>query len=167
MVNTRIPLSDLGKKLKELTTDKLKQAIENANRQWTAIMATELKNTIVKTIQSGMSPVEGFGRYQGYSKSYSEAIREGRYRQYGKKLRPINLTLSGTMLRSIKSRQGKDNLTIYFSSPIAKYHDEMGAGKSKIIRRMLPSQPNEKFSKTIWTNIIERYNRILKQQLKQ
>lgn len=167
MVSTRIPLSDLGKKLKELTTDKLKQAIENANRQWTAVMATELKTTIVKTIQSGMSPVEGVGRYKGYSESYSEAIREGRYRQYGKKLRPINLTLSGTMLRSIKARQGKDNLTIYFSSPIAKYHDEEGAGKAKVIRRMLPSKPNEKFSRTIWTNIIERYNRILKQQLKQ
>ena len=55
-----------------------------------------------------------------------------------KKKTPRNLKLTGRMLRSIKSRKFKDYVRVWFTDSKAKYHDKLGAGKSKVIRRMMP-----------------------------
>ena len=99
-----------------------------------------LKEDIVATIKRGNSPVKAQKRYVKYSESYTAAINRGAYTVFNKKLRPINLTLSGKMLRAIKGRVTDKGIAIWFASPIAKYHDDLGAGKAKTVRRMLPKE---------------------------
>jgi len=100
-----------------------------------------LKTLLQETIYSGISPVAG-KRFKNYSNSYSELK--------GKK-NPVDMTVTGDMLDSltVESRNDGRTLFIYFKSEIAKYHDKMGAGKKKIIRRLLPSQGKERFRSDI------------------
>lgn len=105
------------------------------------------KEEIISSIEGGRSPVEKGGidpkgtsgklRYEKYSESYTKAIKRGRHGS--KRLSPINMKLSGKMLKSLKIRINKESVTVWFSSPIAKYHDKLGAGKKKVIRRLLPT----------------------------
>lgn len=105
-----------------------------------------MKDLIVGTIESGHSPVEGKGKYKAYSKSYAERKKGGRRS-------PVNMTDTGKMLRSLKVRKTKKGLSFFFTSPIAKFHDLLGAGNSKIIRRLLP-RGNERFSRKIMDALI-------------
>jgi len=108
-----------------------------------------LKQEIIESIFiRGVSPVSGFGKYKAYSKSYKEQIRRGKGKFANKDIRPINLTLSGDLLKSIKGRPTANGFTIWFSDKKAKWHDKEGAGRSKVIRRMLPND-NEKFNQVI------------------
>jgi hypothetical protein len=120
-----------------------------------------IKKEVVSTISKGLSPIEGQGRFQTYSKSYKEAINSGSYKKFGKKQSPVNLKLSGKMLKSIKALVTKSGITIFFSSPIAKYHNELGASKKKVIRRLLPKE-GERFSLTI----TEKISKLIKDTFK-
>jgi hypothetical protein len=119
-------------------------------------------------------------RFQKYSKSYTEAMqgkaaywtKNGKVirvpidqkdkelvqfsRQlYGnKKPRPVNMKLSGKMLNSLKHRINKKSLTVYFDDKKAVYHNVDGAGKSKVLRRLLPRR-GEEFSRLIQKKINE------------
>lgn len=96
-----------------------------------------IKEEVINSITSGRSPVGGTrARYDKYSTSYVEAMGSGELKQ--KKQRPVNLTLTGKMLKSIKSKKYKDYVRVWFEDEKAKYHDKLGAGKSKVIRRMMP-----------------------------
>jgi hypothetical protein len=140
----------------QVQTEELEKAIKDIrNINWNDVKrlgarkATErLKKDIVDTIQRGNSPVKGERRYVDYSDSYKAQIDERFSETHLKKLRPVNLTLSGQMLRSIKGRVTDRGISIWFASPIAKYHNELGAGKSKVIRRMLPKD-GEKFKTSV------------------
>lgn len=123
----------------------------------------------------------GRSRYQKYSPSYVEAMqgkaayftKNGKVIRaeidqddkelvkfskelYGnKKQRPVNLKLSGKMLNSLKSRIVKDGrIRLWFSDEKAKYHDKLGAGKSKVFRRLLP-RGIEEFNRAIQLKINE------------
>ena len=71
-----------------------------------------------------------------------------------KKQRPVNLKLSGKMLRSIKSRITKNGVFVWFADEKAKYHNKLGAGKSKVLRRMLPNGKKEEFNAGIRKKIV-------------
>lgn len=121
-------------------------------RQYEQELVGAIKGAIVK----GNSPVQGGGknstsgrvRFADYSESYKKAITSGRYSQFGKKLRKINLTLSGQMLDSLSARVVGDRVRIFFKDTKARFHDLEGAGKSKTIRRLLP-RTGERFVKAI------------------
>lgn len=130
-----------------------------------------MKDEIVSSIQRGVSPVDKGGiepkntgggvRYKKYSDSYIDAMKKGVYD--GKKQSPRNLTLTGKMLRSIKSRKTKDYVRIWFSDSKAKYHDKLGAGKSKVIRRMIPNPKNgEAFNAGIRRRIVNALENAIK-----
>lgn len=110
---------------------------------------------VIQEIKQGKSPVEGQGRLVEYSPSYKDAIGYKLGRQFGKRERPVNLSLSGKMLLSVNVRERKSGVTIGFSDKKAEYHDELGAGKSKTLRRMLPTRTGETFSRTIMSKIIK------------
>ena len=105
-----------------------------------------IKDEIRSFIEKGVSPVNqrkakikntgGGNRYAKYSESYTEKF--GKKGLENKKPRPINLTQTGKMLRSIKTRISGSGVVIFFSDEKAKYHNDQGAGKSKVIRRILP-----------------------------
>lgn len=119
--------------------------LREMNKLFNKSVSGIVKTMIINSIQSGRSPVMGEGVYEKYSKPYAKRYKGG-------KLRPVNLTLTGGMLNSFKTRALSINPTTYiggsiiwFSSSIAKYHNKTG----KVIRRMLPSEDGEKFVKYI------------------
>ena len=72
---------------------------------------------------------------------------------HGKRLRPINLTLSGKMLDSMFSKVENTKLVIGFTDEKASYHNE---GTDKIVRRaMLPTNKGEEFNKNITLRLRE------------
>jgi hypothetical protein len=137
-VAVKIPISKLEQEVGRMIDRRFKKTI----RQWQFDTIKYLKREIPATIQSGNTPVQGGKFKKTYSDSYKKQIRAGRFP--GKRLRPVNLTVTGKMLRSLKSRRTKSGISMFFSSGIAKYHDRLGAGKSRVIRRMLP-RGNEEF----------------------
>jgi len=119
-------------------------------RQWRRKAVPLIKSAIVKTIQIGNSPVQGFGRFQDYSKMYKSAILGGEYTEYNKKLRPINMTLTGQMLKSLTSRATVNGFLLQFTSRLAEKHNELGVGKYKVIRRILPVHKGERLKDVIF-----------------
>ena len=103
---------------------------------------------VKKEISQGKSPVEGEGRLRGYSPSYSNQIKVSLGR-LGKRVRPVNLYLTGKLMASGYVKPVTDGVAIGFSDKKAVYHDRDGAGKSKVLRRMLPTRKGEIFSRTI------------------
>ena len=118
-----------------------------------------LKKLILESIGRGVSPVEGFGRFDQYSIAYKNAIRGGYYEQYKKRQRPVNLKLSGKMLKKLSVKASGTKLVVKIDSKIADYHNKEGAGKSKIIRRLLPGR-KEEFSRQITSKVLREFKRI-------
>lgn len=130
-------------------------------------------------IRGGTSPVEGWGRYKAYSASYSNQMgftktakvsaKTGRLvvggfkgkgggtvkgtdgaKYNNKKPGKVNLTVSGTMLDSLKVSVLKDRIKIFFTSPFAAYHNDGIPSKAGLVRRpLLPSKSGETFSRTV------------------
>jgi hypothetical protein len=72
---------------------------------------------------------------------------------YNKKLRPINMTLSGKMLDSLKAGSKRDNAMIWFNDKKAEYHNEgakLWHGGELPKRRLLPTNPGERFHKNVF-----------------
>lgn len=128
-----------------------------------------IKEVIRDSIESGRSPVNKGGvkpkgssgklRYKEYSTSYKDAMGTGKLKN--KKKRPVNLTVTGKMLNSLKAKVGKDAVTVWFSSPIAKYHNDLGASKKKVIRRMLP-MGDEEFNAGIRKRLLKALENAIK-----
>ena len=142
----------------KIKLDFLSKSIEKKLKmlQAKAIMqaASDLEREIKDNISKGISPVEGAGRFVGYSDSYLEQIKNktGSLKGSGKLKRPVNLKVTGKMMNSIKKRLTMRGFVLWFASPIAKYHNEEGAGKSKVIRKMLPDE-NQSLSRSITRRI--------------
>jgi len=130
------------KKLKALTI------VDRVKPKALRIINKFIKDEILQAIRSGRSPVSKGGqnpkntsgkiRFEPYSDSYKKAMGKGKLS--GKKQRPVNLELTGKLLRSIKSKVVKgEYVRVWFTDAKAKYHDKLGAGKSKVIRRMIPN----------------------------
>lgn len=101
--------------------------------------ANIMKSDIVDTIQRGNSPVKGNTRFKNYSPAYRNAINKGRYSQYGKRVRPVNMKLSGRMLGSIAARVLSNGFVVYFTNFLAKIHSTEGpGGKRNYIRKVAP-----------------------------
>lgn len=123
----------------------------------------DIKSMFVSFIKKGISPVSGRGRFQDYSQSYKEQIRNNRYRSFGKRLRPINLTLSGKMLRSLKVRPTSKGITLFFSDKKADYHNK---GMGNLPRRALMPFKNEKLSRVILSKIEKDVAKVVKDSFK-
>jgi hypothetical protein len=144
------------------------KAISKFGEQGTKAAALELKNQVVKEISEGRSPVaRAGGRFQKYSDSYQNAIDKGYYSKFNKRKRPVNLRLSGRLLKSIYTRTlDKNRVRIGFADQLADIHNRQGAGKSKVVRRMLPTNEGEKFTNTILFAVGVRLKRIARRLFK-
>lgn len=132
----------------------LEKSINDIKREFINSMAENAKEIIIDdNIKKGFSPVKNQGRYESYSKSYKEAIRKGRT-QPKTTTSPVNLTLSGQMLNSFEVKKTPKGISMEFPDELAKYHNELGAGKSKVIRQMLP-RGNQEFKASITKQLID------------
>lgn len=158
----------------------LKRLVPVIKREYSRRLPRPLKQAILKDILRGTSPVKG-KRFPKYSDSYRQSIR-GRVQFFtvsgggggkrviaikagrgeklptipfllGKKISPVNLKLSGQMLRSLRVRSkgssASRRIEIIFDDEIAVFHNKLGAGKSKTIRRLLPTESGERFNRRI------------------
>lgn len=187
-----IKMDQLSSRLKGETLDKFKRVEKFAVAKWSQVAMDEAKLLIVETIQRGQSPVEGGqgqtggqSRFTDYSPSYKKMItsatkktgkhRPGRKRRMGsylnvmaangKRLRPVNLKVTGVLLRSIKAMQIRNGFKIWFSDKKAKWHTVEGVGPRRIKRKMLPIDPNDKFTRLINKVIVDKFKSILKTYL--
>ena len=139
--------------------------------------ARDIKKAILEDMSAGVSPVRG-ERWKKYSQSYKDVIRglatfrkgkDGKVRFSptrdqafmdlatiggGKSVSPVNLKLTGTLWKSLKISTTGRLIIVAFEDALAIIHNQLGAGKSKAIRRLLPTEPNEKFNENI-TQVVE------------
>lgn len=173
MIN--IKLKDLSRRLKmELDLSKNGPTFRGI-QSWADREGPYLKKEVIDSMSKGLSPVKGGGgqsggksRYQEYSDLYKEQIKKqkGKFKDHGKRIRPVNLKLTGGLHESVRSRAIKFGVVIWFESELAKYHDKLGAGKSKVIRKMLPSESGQEFSRVIHKGILERLKQAILESIK-
>ena len=148
--------------------------VDKSKEKYSRFVNKFILEDVISAIKSGRSPVSKGGtdpkgtsgklRFEDYSDPYKKAIAKGRYS--GKTPRPINLTLTGKMLKSIKSRIIKRGIVkVWFTDSKAKYHNELGAGKSKIKRRLLPTGSNEEFNAGISKRLLNAMKNAVKLSL--
>jgi len=139
----------------------LKNRVNDANKKtfkkWQTRAKKEIKVEMLEYISKGKSPVEGEGNYEKYSDSYKKQIRKSLSKKYGKKIRPVNLKLTGAMLKSLKSRATIKGISVWFSSKIAKYHN----GDGRVRRALLP-RDNERFNRPIRNKLADIYIKLFK-----
>lgn len=103
---------------------------------------------ILSDISKGVSPVKG-ERFPKYSQTYKEQIRSGRFDFLNKSIAPVNLNLSGVMIGSFFAKPTQKGVEMGFTDKVAEYHNDEGAGKSKVLRRLLPTNEGEEFNSSI------------------
>lgn len=78
-----------------------------------------------------------------------------------KRISPVNLRLSGKLHRSLfvttaGGIKKSFRLRIGFKNKLADIHNRQGAGKSKVVRRLLPTEFNESFNRRITSFIFDQ-----------
>jgi len=114
----------------------------------------ELIKAIKSEISRGKSPVVN-ERWKPYSEDYANRYKGG-------SKTPVNMKQTGDMLDSLEMRKIRNKIDIFFGSFIAVFHDQLGAGKNKVIRRLLPDPSKGERFNTRLTRII---NKIIKRGL--
>lgn len=119
---------------------------------------------ILDVVNVGLSPVSGEGRFMPYEPSYVEEINKKYSAKYGKRIRPINLKLSGDMQKSYYSKYdtNKAEITIGFKDKKARHHYEGIKTKRGFKKRKLLPQNRETFIGPI----IKKFYEIAKKALK-
>lgn len=141
---------------------KLKKQMKEFQRIGKGAVRGTLKKEITRSIERGVSPVKGQGRFEGYSDYYLEQIKAGEYKEYGKKKRPVNLKLTGELLKSLIVEVTSKGLSIMFTSPLAYKHNTKGVGRKNTRRRMLPTEEGEEFSRSITMRVKRTLKRVAK-----
>jgi hypothetical protein len=138
----------------------VKQIQSEAARADYSPMIKEIKSLISK----GVSPVAGIGRFVRYSKSYRDAIKAGHKSLEEKKNQtsPVNMKLTGEMLNSLDTVQRSGKVFIEFGDDKAAFHNNSGAGKSRVIRRLLPDAEGERFNASLEAKFTQIIRRIVK-----
>ena len=102
--------------------------------------------SIVEEMVQGRSPVKG-KKWKKYSASYAKKKRGNE-----SDTTPVDMTVTGDLIKSlklIKQRNGEFIVKFKGQAVLARYHDFSGAGKSKVIRRLLPRESGEEFKRSI------------------
>ena len=147
MSKVRVDLSQAVRDLNKFSNAGIRQA------------AVELEKQIIKEIEGGRSPVKAKGRFQRYSDSYRQQIRKNRFSN--KRPSPVNLRLTGKLMKSLFIKAvGTNKIRIGFDNFLADIHNRQGAGKSKTVRRMLPTEIGETFTDNIFKAVLARLNKI-------
>jgi hypothetical protein len=138
----------------------------NINKEFAKNVEKNIIPLIKETILKGQSPVKG-ERFQPYSDSYRKQIRKGKYSQYGKKTRPVNLKLSGNMLSGFKVNPLKrGGVSIFNRKKLVKYHNDLGAGRSRVIRKFIPNERGQEFKPFIQNEINNQLEKAISKVLK-
>jgi len=145
------------KNIKGFTTSFVKSFNKRMSKNISREPKAEIEEEIIITILSGRSPVKG-KQFKQYSKKYAD-------REKGGARKPVDMNQTGKMLDSlvVKQIRGKPGIFIKFRDNLAVIHNKLGAGKSKVIRRLLPNfSKDEVFKDNIQKMIIKMMKRATK-----
>lgn len=139
----------------------LQKSMPKVKEHFNKSILGDLGNEINREIKAGKSPVRGVARFQDYSNSYKAKIKEGDGVKgtdgsvsASKRLRPVNLFVSGAMQNSQRTRETNGKIRVSYLSKFAAYHNE---GTNKMPRRpMLPTKEGELFSRTIFKFLFDK-----------
>jgi hypothetical protein len=150
--------------LKKAILDPLKKFSDNLNKQLNRGTLRELADETRAQIRRGISPVDGVGKFQKYSESYLDAIKNksGDAAKKNGKRSPVDMTLSGDMLKSLDIVEKSGSTFMEFEDTKAYFHNNSGAGKSRKIRRLLPDATGEKFNQVLQNKFYGIVRRIVK-----
>lgn len=146
------------KVLEKLTTN----VRENFRKEITSGDAGyELIRTLQEIISKGISPVDGYGRFQRYSDSYRDAIKA---KQVPLKVdvSPVNLYQTGDMMGSLECVEEGGKAYIRFNDEKAAYHQKGGGNLPQ--RKLLPIGSREKFNKRIMDLIVRALKKATKRK---
>lgn len=130
----------------------IKKMVDNVSKKFSLDLKAEIADVIAEKITSGISPVDGQGRYKNYSESYSTT--KGR-------VAPVDMIVTGNMLNSLTVKQSAiGRIKIFFNSKIADYHQK---GSNKLPKREL--LPNRRGS-TFTLDIIKKIKTILEKAVR-
>lgn len=137
-------------------------------------IGNEVVHAIKATIASGQSPVRGQGRFEEYAASRNK--RQGKasgyplsvQKQYpGKKIRPVNLFLSGDMIDDLQARPNGAGIPIGFSNKEqADKAAKHNSGDKVPVRRVLPNKRGEEFTVGITRLVRDLYAEELERIIK-
>lgn len=154
--------------------EKIQELSEPVNQRTAREVAKEVVSKMQDVISSGKSPILGKGNFEPYRGQYRSRIqRYGRIDGYSKKLRPVNLTLSGKFLESLKGtaekvRNGYAAVIGFSDKKSQKKEQGHREGANGQAERPIIPQSGEKFSQVIqgvYLDIInERIATIAKQK---
>ena len=146
--------------------------VPEVRKEFRRIGPKSIRQKLLQNVRAGLSPVDGKGRFKKYSKGYRDEIRRARskrMREANPKKRPtkVTLNLSGTLHRSLKlftSGGFTETFKLVFDwdNFLADIHNNLGAGKSKIVRRILPTKKGETFNESINDEILLKLNNAAK-----
>ena len=135
MAKVRIKKNNIPKLREEIK----KRTRQIANRTFPAVIKDEIINN---NILKGKSPAQGGGRFKKYSESYRNAIRSGRFT--GKGVTPVNMKLTGEMIKSFFVTNIPNGFRVGFDDIKARWH-QLGLGK--LPERLLLPTKNGKFNR--------------------
>ena len=143
--------------------------VPEVRKQFRIKGAKEARKAVLRDVTKGLSPVNGKLKFEKYSDSYREEIRKGvsnRMRAASPKKRrsPVSLRLTGELHRTLKvftsgGFTDKFRLVFDWRDFLADIHNRQGAGKKKVIRRLLPTGINETFNRGILKSILTQLNK--------
>lgn len=143
-VNFNPVIKQLGKAY--LETKRLKnKAISSATARK---IGQETIKLMKQDIAKGSSPISGHGKFSAYRNKYRDDIKRGRYKN--KKLRPVNLKLSGDFLKELDYQPANGITEVGFFDPInaakERGHREQHNGQG--FRPIIPAT-GEEFNRKI------------------
>lgn len=125
-----------------------RKARTKAMEKWKKLAKPLIKKEINSRIDKGVSPVSGQPNYKKYSPKY----------KIGRK-RPVNLKDTGKMRKTLTAKSIKDGISVFFTSPIHKYHN----GEGRVRRATLPiDSKGETFKNGIKKNLRNLFIKVFK-----
>lgn len=147
--------------LKKKTRDLKKPITRDFARRIGQVTVKEMK----KLIKKGLSPLKGAGSFPAYRGSYGKQITKKGYvivggTKYRKKLRPVNLKLTGDFLKSLKYRvvkgkTGFDTKVGYFKLKSIDKEEGHRTGHNEQAER--PTIPQRRLKEDFKRTISEKY----------
>jgi len=131
-------------------------------------MGAYVVNQIKKLSSKGISPIKGHPkRFPAYKGKYKEGIEKRHKRFKGKRLRPVNLRLSGDFMKSLKYRATKKGVLVGFFKPseAAKEQGHRERANGQGFRPVIP-QRGETFIPTIINKLVDIMRKGVERRLK-
>jgi hypothetical protein len=111
----------------------------NADTQRT--LGASVINAMKAMIERGQSPIKGERRFKPYRGSYRDNIKKKKFK--GKRLRPVNLKLTGKFLRSLKHKVKPGGVFVGYFNPLSK-KKEQGHREEHNLQEFRPTIPDRR-----------------------